>query len=160
MIVFPVLRTAPDIGGLLQLLHGRDRWRITREDWKKHARSDVLIGLRWRTAAGRTTSVMGLAPLGSTPPTRRAPYVALVAWTGSHANKHRPARRPDEVGLADMPVPDMMEAEAYEQAFKATRDKAKAMKSTLAEGAAEPHLAFCLPAELAPDLAYLRRSPG
>ncbi|MBX3275421.1 MAG: hypothetical protein KF729_34465 [Sandaracinaceae bacterium] len=160
VVVFPELRTAPDICSLLALLHGRERWRMERVPWKTHARPDALVGLWWRTAAGNHTSVMGLAPLGSMPATRRAPYVALVAWTGRHENEHWTKRTRGEVGLVDMRLPpSLTEPDKYRTAFKRTRDEVKAIEAALAEGAAEPNVAFCLPAEYQDRLAHMAAWP-
>lgn len=154
IVVFPELRSAEDICALLRLLQGRERWRLESVPWKRHPRADLLLGLWWRTAAGDRTSVMGLAPLGTMPATRRAPYVALVAWTGGHENEHWTKRTPGEVGLVNMRLPSSLAPiDKYRAAFQTTRDTVKEIKAALAEGAAEPNVAFCLPADCAEMLA-------
>lgn len=155
VVVFPELRTALDVCDLLALLAGRARWQIRRASWKKHKRADLLVSMLWTTASGEVTSVMGLAPLGSMPATRRAPYVALVAWTGGRENEHWTKQKPGEVSLVDMPLPEGMSPAKYRTAFASTRRRVKRLKSVLREGAAEPYVAFCLPAEcgeLLPDV--------
>lgn len=147
MLVFPELRAATDVCELVSLLHAEERWTISRAAWKKHEREELPISMYWRTASGDITSVMGLAPLGSMPATRRAPYVALVAWTGGRKNEFRTRHTKGEVGLVDMCLPEGMTEETYRAAFKNTLRTTKRLKSALAEGAAEPHIAFCLPAE-------------
>lgn len=89
-LLFPRVRYAEELTEVLSVLHASPRWRCTREIWRQKLSrpEDVPIGLQWRTAAGDDSSVMGFAPLGSMPVTRRAPYFALVVWPGGHDNEY------------------------------------------------------------------------
>ena len=62
------------------------------------------VALTWKAPCGKLSRVMGLAPIGTMPVTRRAPYVALAAWTGDHANPwNRPQTPRNVVMFSDMP---------------------------------------------------------
>ena len=162
--VFPEFRTANDVVGLLTGLAGKSGWSLSRAKWRKHERDDVLVGLGWRTPAGPLTSVMGFAPLGSMPVTRRAPFVAIAVWGGPKLNPYKSRKmktpdRPDEVGFVDMP-PLQPEA-AYDSVWDATRKKVGELIALPQEGSALPTVAFCLPSGCAPLLAphYQNQSP-
>ena len=153
--VFPEIRTADDVVGLLIGLAGKSSWSLTRAQWGPHAREDELVTLGWRTPEGLSTSVMGFAPLGSMPVTRRAPYVALAAWLGPKLNpqKANKMKRPgpsDEVGFVDMPP---IHPNSHDSMWDATRSRVRELKALPREGAALPTVAFCLPAACAPRLA-------
>lgn len=145
IVVLPELRTADDICAVLALLGKRPRWEISEQPWKTHERADVLVGVDFQTALGANTSVMGLAPLGSMPAMRRAPYVALAAWTGPLANDFWTTPTPGRVGLVNMPLPGTWTADAYKKVYDATKKDVRDLKRTLGEGAARPDVAFCLP---------------
>jgi hypothetical protein len=131
LVTFPLMRSAADVSRLVVALRQSDRWDVAEEEG---APADSAPGLRIamtrRTANGQQSRVMGLAPLGSMPVTRRAPYVALCAWLGAHANEHRP-RQPGAtnfVGFADMPsgVADRTRHDAlFDGSRKATEEMAR-----------------------------------
>ncbi len=159
--VFPEFRTAEDVVGLLVALAGKSGWSLSHEKWGKHARDAELVSLWWRTPGGLRTSVMGFAPFGSMPVTRRAPFVALAAWTGPKLNpqkskKMKMADSPDEVGFVDMPP---LVAETHDSMWDATRARVRELKALPQEGAALPSVAFCLPSACAPSLALHYQTP-
>ncbi|HEX8697870.1 MAG TPA: hypothetical protein VF815_03445 [Myxococcaceae bacterium] len=159
--VFPEFRTAEEVVGLLMGLAGKSGWSLSRVKWGKYERGDELVGLGWRTPAGLLTSVMGFAPLGSMPVTRRAPFVAIAAWTGPKLNPYKTRKmkdRPEEVGFVDMPPlqPDV----AYDSMWDATRKNVGELKALLKEGAALPTVAFCLPSSSAAALAPHYQNSG
>jgi hypothetical protein len=90
VLLFPALRTASDVIGLLAELRRGARWRIARARWPKGFRKadSIALSVEWETTAGVVCDAMGLAPLGTMPVTRRAPYVAIVVWGGPHLNEH------------------------------------------------------------------------
>lgn len=145
VVVLPELRAPEEICALLDLLGRRPRWRVAERKWKAYPRPDVLVGVWLKTRRGDETSVMGLAPLGTMPAMRRAPYVAITAWTGGFSNPFWTTPTPGRVGLVNMPLPGSMKEDAYEKAYASTKDEVDAMKRTLEEGAARPDVAFCLP---------------
>ncbi|MBU8900955.1 hypothetical protein KRR26_35700 [Corallococcus sp. M34] len=153
--VFPEIRTADDLVGLLVGLAGKTGWSLSRDSWRKYARDDELVSLWWRTPAGLRTSVMGFAPLGSMPVTRRAPFLAIAAWAGPKLNPQKSTKMKtpdpsDEVGFVDLRP---LQPEAYEKMWDATRQRVKELTALPQEGAARPSVAFCLPAACAPLLA-------
>jgi hypothetical protein len=152
--VFPDLRTADDVVSLLVGLAGKPGWSLARAEWRKHPREDELVSLWWRTPAGLRTSVMGFAPLGSMPVTRRAPFVAIAAWAGPKLNPQKSKKMkapdpPDEVGFVDMPP---LPPDKHDQMWDTTRDNVRELKALPQEGAALPTVAFCLPSACAPRL--------
>jgi hypothetical protein len=97
VVLFPSLRTAADVVDALLALTRDERWQLADAGWPVgQARADsTALSLTWRTKSGGLSEAMGIAPLGTMPVTRRAPYVAIVAWGGPHLNKHiRPPRWP------------------------------------------------------------------
>ncbi len=89
-VLLPRIRTARQIVSLLALLRTSERWEITVAEWPSGSatRSDVAVGLLWKNPNGFRAAVMGFAPMGSMPVTRRAPYVALALWPGDQENPH------------------------------------------------------------------------
>ncbi|WNG13583.1 hypothetical protein [Cystobacter fuscus] len=153
--VFPEIRTAEDIVELLVGLAGKSGWSLSREEWKRYPRGDELAGLWWQTPAGQRTSVMGFAPLGSMPVTRRAPFVAVAAWTGPQLNPQKTKKMKvpgpsNEVGFVDM---KLIHPDTHDSMWDSTSEKVRELKALTKEGAARPTVAFCLPASCAPHLA-------
>ena len=111
-----------------------------------HPHDDTVVGLWWTTSGGQMSSVMGLAPLGEMPVTRRAPHVALVLWPGAHLNDHpKPKRSETEVGLTSCRLPKhLLEADAYMTAWDRTRSDVAAARAYPKEATARPHIAFSL----------------
>jgi hypothetical protein len=159
--VFPEFRTAEDVVSLLVGLAGKSNWSLSPAKWGKHARDAELVSLWWRTPTGPRTSVMGFAPLGSMPVTRRAPFVAIAAWTGPKLNPQKSKKMkmpdsPDEVGFVDMPP---IPPEGFDNMWDATRTKVRELKALLQEGAALPTVAFCLPSTCTPHLVSHYQTP-
>jgi hypothetical protein len=105
IVLFPHLRTAKEVAQLLEVLRRSDRWEATRVEWRKHARANTTpIGLTFRTASNWATSVMGFAPLGTMPVTRRAPYTAFALWPNGPANPFmRTKEKGAVIGFIDGP---------------------------------------------------------
>jgi hypothetical protein len=104
VLLFPALRTARDVVGLLTELNRGDRWQLSRVRWPRGYRKpdSIAVALDWTTKAGPICDAMGLAHVGTMPVTRRAPYVAIVVWGGPHLNPHLPAG--ERVGVASAPT--------------------------------------------------------
>lgn len=146
-VVFPRLRTTEDIARLLWQLStsplpsGPSRWQCKRVDLGRA--DDVAIGLWWTTATGPLSSVMGFAPLGSMPVTRRAPYVAILLWPGGYENVHRTTRN-STVGIVQAPVTS--DAEEYQRIWDRTTEVTAELLSEPQENPALLRkVAFCLP---------------
>src|SRR6185295_16535216 len=82
LLIFPDLRTPAEVARLLGLFSADSAWTCSEIKWKDYERDDILISLEWTTPTRHKTSAMGLAPLGTMPLTRRAPYVSIVLWPG------------------------------------------------------------------------------
>jgi hypothetical protein len=104
VLLFPALRTARDTVNVLSVLTRGARWRLTRARWPKGYRKpdSIALGLEWRTKTGEVSDAMGLAYHGTMPVTRRAPYLAIVVWGGSHLNPYLKAGA--RVGVASAPT--------------------------------------------------------
>lgn len=156
IVLFPRVRTPRGIVRLLQALSTNDRWRARRVQWDKNPRTGVTpVGLEYRAAGGEISSVMGLAPLGCMPITRRAPYVALAAYAGPKINSHRGTGK-GELGFIDarMFAGDGKEIskEAHDKIWKPTMARVK----SLSQDPIEDHfwlakVAFFLADELVAD---------
>jgi hypothetical protein len=147
-VVFPALRSPSDIARLLAALISDSRWKLEERQWRDDARpEDLLLWLRWRTATGALTSVMGLAPLGSMPAHRRAPFVSLVIWPGAREN---PAHIPkgSTLGFLDIKLPaKLAEPETYNSTYERTKSDVAELKRLPAEGSARADVTFCLPGD-------------
>jgi hypothetical protein len=146
IVAVPELRTSHDIAELLLVLAQNPRWLVTLPESGDHPHDDTVVGLWWRTADGSLTSVMGLAPLGEMPVTRRAPHVALVLWGGEHLNPHpKPRRVNSDVGLTSCPLPPaLLDRDKYDDAWKQTRAAVRAAQVFPKEATARPYIAFSL----------------
>jgi hypothetical protein len=125
VLLFPELRTARDIADLLVALRRRERWQVTRARWPRgyRKRDSIAFSLEWRTRANGVCDAMGLAPLGTMPITRRAPYVAIVVWGALHLNEH--VRKGPHVGVASAAT--RLEKEPHEKLMKASIRNVRAL---------------------------------
>tara|TARA_B100001750_G_scaffold241194_1_gene252206 strand:- start:686 stop:1333 length:648 start_codon:yes stop_codon:yes gene_type:complete len=94
-LIFPSVTTPDGIVDLLQRLSTDERWSCRRFE-----RASDMLCVEWRTASGRTSRALGLAPMLSMPVTRRAPYVAIALWPGQQKKRKQPR---EDVGFIDMP---------------------------------------------------------
>jgi hypothetical protein len=142
VFTFPFLRTAADVALLVRALSEDQRWRFS-EASTVIASGLTTIQVTWRTKFDQLSRVMGLAPLGSMPVTRRAPYVALFVWPGKHANPHRPEPQPKpSVSVVDMP-PGVQPAD-YHDVFKKSQDSTKALLDQTMDGPLGTKMTFRL----------------
>ena len=150
LILFPRLRTPRGIGRLLQVLVGADRWGAARVPWRRHAREGAaLVALHFRTVHKEQSSVMGFAPLGCMPVTRRAPFVALAVWGGAKLNDHK-ASPAGEIGFIDASTLDadgaQVTADAHEKLWKETKSNVgRLLGDPPEDGWRLKDAAFCLP---------------
>lgn len=132
VVLFPRVRTPREIVRLLETLCTDDRWSAKRVPWKKHSRSGVTpVGIEYTASSGeRSASVMGLAPLGCMPITRRAPYVALAVYGGPKATSYKRTEE-GELGLIDARALDAADQEltdvAHQKLWDQTMDRVKAL---------------------------------
>jgi len=149
LAIFPHLRGEAEVVSLLEMLAQRPRWKIGLLPWKRHKRDDAqLVSLSFTTACDHQFAVMGFAPFGSMPVTRRAPYVGLAIWGGGHANEHHSADG-QSVGLPD--VPTRLTADKHALNWQQTTAKTKALLSSPPEDRAQlREMAFCLTKSVLP----------
>ena len=160
IIIFPRVRTPRGIVRLMKALTTGTRWKAARVPWRHHAREGAgLVGLTFTTLAGDASSVMGFAPLGCMPVTRRAPYVALGIWAGTKQNPHKSSPQ-GTVGFIDAPVlgadDARLEKVAHDKMWTQTMNRVKELLGDPPEDDFKlKDVAFCLPeanvAELLPS---------
>lgn len=150
VILFPRVRTPRGIVRLLRTLATGERWRASRVPWRKHPRDGAaLVGLHFKTTDGDQSSVMGFAPLGCMPVTRRAPYVALAAWAGPKLNQYKSS--PDgSIGFIDAPVlgadGQHLDEVAHQSVWDSTMGRVKKLLGDPPEDDFKlKDVAFCLP---------------
>lgn len=141
LLIFPDLRTPADVARLLRALGNYPTWSVSRTSRKEHERADLLVSLEWNTPTGNVTAAMGMAPLGSMPITRRAPYVCIVLWPGGHENPFRQSDR-KRVSLADMK--HGLDEYTHEKFWTQSTSNKSAYLEGQNEGAAMLRVSFCL----------------
>jgi len=124
VFTLPGLSSESDVVELLEALRTDERWGVT--DKNEH---DNLCRVRlgWRyphdeSGKPKQACVLGLAPLGTMPVTRRAPYVVLVVWPGGFANRFRPAAARTVASLSDMPADAWPNEAAYSKTEAETKE--------------------------------------
>jgi hypothetical protein len=103
LLAFPRVSSEREILDLDRHLRTSNRWAIGS---LRHPSDSSILGLsvKYQTKSGSYSSVMGFAPSGKMPVSRRAPYTMLALWAGEHENeffRHGPR---ELVGLADVPT--------------------------------------------------------
>jgi len=121
LLLFPRMRAAEEIAEVVRILDGHARWHAVIDPAMGRDASECGIRLTWTTRESRSTNAMGFAPLGYMPVTRRAPYVAVAAWTGGHSNPIRSQKSEHEVTMGD--APPGMERAKYKETLKKTRKR-------------------------------------
>lgn len=111
---------------LLRILAQHPRWEIAAEPELARDRTEVGVRMTWQTSAGQLTDVMGFAPSAYMPMTRRAPHLALAAWTGGHENPNRKRHEPRRVIIGDAPPPDGGD---YAVTMERTREESKKLRA-------------------------------
>lgn len=160
VLLFPRVRTVRGIVRLLRVLGEHERWKLARVPWGAHPRDGAaLVGLHFTTKHGDASSVMGFAPLGCMPVTRRAPYVALAAWSGAKLNAFKKSPT-GKVGFIDGPVVSTDGGHFSEAAQQTTWDNTMNRVRTLLGDPAEDDrrlkdVAFCLPATSVEELGLV-----
>ncbi|MBX3160071.1 MAG: hypothetical protein KF773_29150 [Deltaproteobacteria bacterium] len=91
LAVLTAVRTEVALAEQLLALADGERWRVRRVVTPASLTTDdIFVSIEWRTANPDVwSSPMGLGPFGTMPPTRRAPYTVVAAWTGGHENTFR-----------------------------------------------------------------------
>lgn len=140
---FPTIADEGGICELIEHLSTADGWKCAEVPWPGER---LMVAVRWRTGEGRWSKAMGIAPLLSMPPTRRAPYVALAVWPGEAVRSREP-----DVAFIDIPTPFATEQE-HKQALHVTEAE---VKGILGDEASESwrEVAFSLPGACRPRLA-------
>jgi hypothetical protein len=145
--LFPRIRSATGTARLIKLLRKGERWSVKEVRWRQHSREKdaCLVGLEWRTKTGLQSRVMGFAPLGSMPVTRRGPYVAVAAWPGGHDNVHFDRGPSGSVSFADADT-RLRDREQHDEVWRKSESMTRRLVSDPADDVERMRqVAFCLP---------------
>lgn len=129
IVILPGVRTESQVADQLLVLSRGARWRVRRVPEPAGLDTDdIFIGLEWQTPdAGVWSSPMGLAPLGTMPPTRRAPYTCIAAWTGPRLNAFREGTDPVVHFLDSDLTRYRLNAEKYNKHRRASVEETRAL---------------------------------
>jgi hypothetical protein len=145
--LFPRIRSATGTARLVKLLRKGARWSAKEVAWRDHPREKdaCLVGLEWLTSAELRSQVMGFAPLGSMPVTRRSPYVAVAAWPGGHDNEFFGRSPPRCVSFADAAT-KLRDREQHDELWRKSEAMTRRLSSDPADDVERMRkVAFCLP---------------
>ncbi len=118
VLLGPKIRSDDDTVMLLRALDDHPRWTIAGSQALARDSAEVGVQMTLQTAAGSSTDAMGFAPSAFMPTTRRAPYLALAAWTGGYENPNRKGSTPGWVTMGDAPPPELG---SYDVTWERTR---------------------------------------
>ena len=135
VIILPTIRTEGDLLEQLAVLAQGERWSVTRETVAALATDDLLLGIQWKTSAGRTSLPMGFGPFATMPVTRRAPYVCLATWPGEHENRHRTRYEEAVVDFLDSAPAASLTKPEYKQLWNASTARTGELLSDPADDA-------------------------
>jgi hypothetical protein len=125
VLTFPFLKSAYDVATLLRTLASDRHWTCVERPGSDA--SILNVDATWQVNGDKFSRVMGLAPLGTMPLTRRAPYVALCAWAGGHQNPWRqpvPDKPRNAILFSDMPhgLDEATYKDLYEKSERRTQE--------------------------------------
>lgn len=126
IIFAPTVRNDDQIMALIQTVSAHERWTVRLRDDLARNPDEVGVQMSWTTKAGDSTDAMGFAPTGYMPLSRRAPFTALVVWTGGHENLHRKKPIHGVVGVGDSPP---VKPDAYDSTMTMTLNRSEHIRS-------------------------------
>jgi hypothetical protein len=157
VVILPTIRTESDLLEQLAVLAQGERWRVTKETVANLATDDLLLGIQWKTSAGRTSLPMGFGPFATMPVTRRAPYACLATWPGEHENRHRTRYEEGVVDFLDSAPAASLSKPEYRKLWDASTARTGELLSDPADDAGYyRRVAF----RLSPAAARQFRLPG
>jgi len=135
--IFPNIVTERQLRDLIETLRCSPGWTVASLDVKGR----FAVDIRWSSSDSHHSSVMGFAPLGTMPVTRRAPYVAMALWPCGYDN-HRRTRPHTFVGVGDM-AHDFAD-DHYDSMLKKTKERVSETRSVLGDQSLFTGMTFCL----------------
>ena len=152
--VFPEVRDPISVALLIQRLAELPRWEFEIRERDSAPPHTCSVALTWLTETGFRSEAMGLAPLGTMPATRRAPYTSVIVWPGGRDNPHKESRTDGVVGFID--GNHGLSKDAFETTLAETSDATRRVLRTDGEKSKELYrIAFTLPASVRPILEPL-----
>lgn len=138
VVMFPGVHSVTQLVETLELLNRLERWRVSTLDEDEDV---CTVKVEWLTEEQKWSNCMGLAPLLSMPPTRRAPFVGLALWPGVQSRNEGPS-----VDFHDIPLPlDLADDDAARrQMFKQVKEKTTKLFAQTPERNWR-EISFCLP---------------
>ena len=151
LLVFPRISTDDEIVELAQHVQQDNRWSVRArscpDDFGELGRRMLGLGIEFETRGGARSGVMGFAPSGLMPVTRRAPFVTLALWAGGRDNlffRHSPA---GTVNMADVPMD--LDRESYDKMWsRSVADTRRRLQDPRHDSTWLRSVAFCLPRSL------------
>lgn len=138
--IYPNIVTAQELLAFIRLLDCSSDWTVT----PLNVPGRSAVDMRWASSDSQQSSVMGFAPFGTMPVTRRAPYVAMALWPCGYDNPRR--KKPDRfVGVGDMA--HEFADERYDRMQRATRDRVSQTRHVHRDASLFTGMTFCLPDE-------------
>jgi hypothetical protein len=129
------VRTEADLLEQLAVLAKGERWRVTREAVAGLVTEDLLLGIQWRTPAGRRSLPMGFGPFATMPVSRRSPHVCLATWPGEHENPHRTRYEEGTVDFLDSAPAASLSKPEYRKLWDASAARTRELLSDPADDA-------------------------
>lgn len=135
--IFPSIATEQELSALIYLLERSSGWVVVPLSIPGRCAVDV----RWTQSESCQSSVMGFAPFGTMPVTRRAPYVAIALWPCGYDNPRR--KRPhDFVGVGDMA--HNFDSDRYDRMRQATSARVSQTRDVHRDASLFTGMTFCL----------------
>lgn len=142
--VLPSLRTHDDVVELVTSLARRPRWTATTRQYACAVDGCSALELVWSSTEDWCATVMGFAPFGEMPISRRAPHVALAISAGGKNNKFFNLGEPGRVNMAHARH-DLNEAKHRTTWRKTEADVAALFSDPPEDSKALRRISFCLP---------------
>lgn len=142
ILLAPEARTANDIARLTKSLRSSSRWTASVAVAPGPRANCAALDVRWTIADGGSTSVVGFAPLGCMPVTRRAPYVALALWPSNHAYEHYGATRPISIAGVALEI----SSRTHQKQERGTKERVAGLLASPRESSSKlRHVTFIVP---------------
>lgn len=141
--VLPQHRTHANVVDLALTLRDRERWSVKAQPYAHALPGCTALEISW-FAPGFSATVMGFAPFGEMPVSRRAPYAALALSAGGKRNPFFDKGAPGTVNMAH--AQHGLARRKHDATWKkTTADVAALFSDPQEDSAALRRVSFCLP---------------
>ena len=153
LLLFPDITSPIAIAQMISVFRQRPEWssrliELGGSDERLH------VALEWKTPKGLTSRTMGLAPLPTMPPTRRAPVVSIALWAGGMSNQYFQVGRSKRnwVSLAD--AGNEFTSQTHEHMWQSSRNSSAEFLVSDHPPERFRDVAFSLPASVLEHLTF------